>query len=575
VLDDKEDSCDAVRAELEESYDVQTFVNEEQFWEALRQTDRDPDVFIIDWLLPLAESVNHTAQELLDKLDAADSKYHAKEIIVLTTAGRHNMEVIDWTVEHNRPYVEKGQLFKLSEWLPGDCGGKVDQLAALSEHLKCAKKSLEEESKELCEEKAFNHGFCAIAKDIVDEAVDWDQFQKTMLRFLMRRMDCRCAALIWFNRPEQLQTNEGWLIGKSAASGDGERYFEERVYLRDLGHADGIRKLLEAQCRRSNDGPSTLHCIVNHFHDQPPRTEPHDDASLRNPFEEVRIAHLGRTSAKHLLMLPLTETAHVVDDSMLQLPGLQHDFVPAQGADVSPASPGELVGCVFLYDRNDGKEFGHDAPSVRRLLSLPLASALLSARDMPFRLFQRTGPCALFFGSMLPQTRHRSFFDLLRPHKVEGGIVSLTMEMLRFMMLAIAILIVAVPLKIFGTSILLGHPEEPSAAILGAIDHLVMMLTVVLVSMGLLILYQPKFAPRFAGAMPRWLYRFSQIGHLKKTILVLVGIIISIGILERFVATDEHMSVDQTEPLLQYSVAGVLLLLGIAVFVHFALHDEG
>ena len=92
--------------------------------------------------------------------------------------------------------------------------------------------------------------------------------------------------------------------------------------------------------------------------------------------------------------------------------------------------------------------------------------------------------------------------------------------------------------------------------------------------MGLLILYQPRFASEHNSAIPPWMDRFSRIGHLKRTILILVAVIFSIGLLERFVAVKTEDLQEHALPLLLYSAVGVGMLIGLALFLRLSLHDE-
>ena len=141
----------------------------------------------------------------------------------------------------------------------------------------------------------------------------------------------------------------------------------------------------------------------------------------------------------------------------------------------------QMVACLLLYDRLDGQPFTEDDEEVKRLHSLPLASVLIGARDMPFRLFSQEGPFATFFAwalRLMPRMLHCSLYRLRL--MVIGGM----MELLRFAMLIIAIAMLLWPLSafLFGQFGLFGRSENVTVEILGIIDKLVMMLTVILVS---------------------------------------------------------------------------------------------
>ena len=142
-----------------------------------------------------------------------------------------------------------------------------------------------------------------------------------------------------------------------------------------------------------------------------------------------------------------------------------------------------------------------------------------------------------------------------------------------------AIVVIALAMCVLPISELLGYrlaffvehrgENAPVARALETIDRLVMALTTVIVSMGLVMLYQPRFVPRLSDVLPGWVSRFTRIETLKSTILTLVTIIVSLGMLEDFV--HEKAGTMQS---LQRSAAGFLLIIGIAIFIRVALRSK-
>jgi uncharacterized membrane protein YqhA len=110
--------------------------------------------------------------------------------------------------------------------------------------------------------------------------------------------------------------------------------------------------------------------------------------------------------------------------------------------------------------------------------------------------------------------------------------------------------------------------------ILSHIELLLMLLTFILFSLGLVVLFEPVYA----RSLPKWMLNFTRISTLEGTLLRLVVIILAIHILGRFLdntTLPDHSTVRYSPyELALVTISVCLVNIAVGLFTKYFLHEK-
>jgi DNA-binding response OmpR family regulator len=519
LLDDDEDFRQDFQVLLRDRFDVLAVSTVAEFWEALR--DHGPfDLLVIDWLLD-RNHLSRTAEPILRQLKASRSTTPFRvltagkgevgtsslvaelggEIMFKADGGEMIQRIIDAVGSKKRsPQVEERPLeIRLKRSLETE---ELARQKAVQQEGLAAQKVQEAEKRESDAEEArrraeaertaqrdFADEWMEVCEQIVDDSRTHVEFSEELLRFLMRHIAAKAAAIY-------LNDDKTTVLASRmpANAGGGSRLRTETVHARSLGDLKAISNVLR---------DLSQHGFAADFARMP--------VGRRDNFPDVQQPALA--TAKEIFVQPLCQIVAGYDPQEDQAPDSRQVF-----------------GAIIVYPENEHSdtEFQETA---KLLAQLPLSAMLHASRDMPFRLYEEKGylVAALFFAFRFG----RSFFkrDINRrrisPWEARKRVVRAFMESFRSIMLFAS---VAGPLLVMGFCIWQSlHGEDFKLELLKSIGVSVILFTVLLFSIGLLVLYDPLAA----RALPGWMTKFSRPPEIERTILtsgITVLVLIMVGV---------------------------------------------
>lgn len=526
-------------------FDVLAVGSVEEFREVLRKGEFKPDLFLIDWLLSPSDEA--TAETLVEDL----YKTHQQTPRIVLTAGRGDEGTVRQITKLKCDYVIKGDLGTIREAIRrnfdivtatgapeqsesyytnsalevlektnkklekdvGDLKQKKDTLDNDVHDLEARKLELERKNQQ---DQFFFERFINVSKSIVDSGLTLLQFADRLLQLLLEFSECSLGVIISFKE-------KGGLLIDGSGQRDGNEsnpaqkltpYLGKTISVSDIGDSDHLQKLAQGT------GNNVKCQIFENFK---------TNKGAADTFTTTTLAGINRRS--HLLLIPI-------------------------------AMNGIVKGVILLFDKRNGKAFDED--DRMKLEQLPLSDILNGAEEMPFRSYDQNGLGKLILKKLFA-----------RPWEVKRRILSTAIELLQSIIALIAVFVIVLPgyhiVKYlikhwwFGVE---GH--TPHMEILGNIELLLMLLTFVLFSLGLVILFEPKYAQ----GLPRWMVRFTRLSTLEGTILRLVVIILAVHVLGRFLLADNRAVTDTALELFVVSLSICLITIAVGVFIKYFLHEN-
>jgi uncharacterized membrane protein YqhA len=552
AVDDEKSWRNELRRLLGDVCDIRIASTPSEFGQLLTDQLWVPDILVLDWLLwDDTASSWMTAETLVSRFNLQD---RVKDDVIIITQVAATTKASDWAFENSCNLVDKDNLdqdiVRLVTRHPWS--------AALSEQqwqhnylLARARQGLRER------EIRFISAFTEIVALVVNEKYEYDRFAERLLRFLVDA-GFGGGAILLFGRADAVaywpSANIALVSTDSAVNGidashlrpldKGEapedlhrteppidrRLIVEKILARELGSQRWFRRLAEEL------GPRTNHLLI--------QGEPFRNCAAINRFQECKLEGdtiLGATGP----------SVRMFRDAF---------FIPIQKEVIPDRSPGDIAGFVILFDRIDGHEFAFGELETQ-IASLPIGPTILSALEMPFRYEKR---------SILSQTLNKVLARLkLSGWEIKEYILGAVIEVLRFSLLVTAILSLALPIYDFFTQ----TPAHVLVVVVHHLDLVVISFSVTVVSIGILALYDPQFTSKFGSDLPPWMARFGHINQLKRTILILICIIVAIDLLEEFVANNMREFASGRGGYIVHVLLGLSIIVVLGVFVRLNLKE--
>lgn len=413
---------------------------------------------------------------------------------------------------------------------------------------------LELQQKRLQREKDFFERFIGVSKGIVDETLDLTQFAGDLLQNLVEYSDCLAGVIVSF------RDGAGVLVDRemnTQTMTDANNHVQERTIFKimrkrisvsDFSKIHHIQFLMLKSEDQSGDQTKNqrLQKLKAKFNKWGIGKRVFVESSIILPnfqndseaFTKIRLAEIKRRT--NLLLIPIKTN-------------------------------GAVIGAILLFDKVVGQCF--DKLDQENIEKIPLSDMISGAAEMPFRTYDQKG---LFKSILRVVTRLSSRVSLnVKPWDIKRFFISTYMELLRISVAIISIAVISVPIYLVVKHFL--HPVPGHTLhidVLGSIELLLMLLTFILFSLGLVILFEPSYA----RGLPRWMFDFTRISTLEGTLLRLVVIILAIHILGRFL--DSMQSPDNSTvryspfELLIISVSICFIAIVFGVFTKYFLHEE-
>lgn len=551
-LDDDEHWRKIITSGLSD-YDLRAVGAAEEFERVLSDPTFKPDLFLVDWLLsrsgevtaqPLLEKLLHTYpriprivltagkgdEEAALRIAALKCDYVAKgELEPIKDAIRRSIDTVANTgaPEQQDSYYEKAALRAVAKQ-QAELTRENEELAKENQKLEQRKETLEKQNQavqtQMEEAKEQVQGLVRRREELEKKNKQDQSFFERFLNVSKSIVDQRLSLRQVADRLLQLvleysDCSVGILISFDKRGGllidDDDKprtltaYLGKPISLSDVGDPDQLRALATENGSR----------IINNFK---------SDRLTDHTFVTTNLT--GITKRNNLLLVPL---------------GLN-----------------KVGGALLLFDKRKNTPF--DDEDKQKIEQLPLSDILNAAQEMPFRSYDQHG-----FGKFLLNQVHN------RPWEVKPKLLSTAIEFLQAIIYLISILVIVLP----GYHIVKyvidrwWHEIEvptPHMVILGNIELLLMLLTFVLFSLGLVILFEPKYAQ----GLPRWMVRFTRLSTLEGTMLRLVVIILAVDVLGRFLASHKHGFTDTAPELFVVAISICLITIAVGVFLKYFLHES-
>lgn len=485
-LDDDPVWLEIFNVKYGDMFDLRCFRSGEEFLSYLEAAsdvvEAKPNGLVIDWWLREDDEVT-TARETIE---SALQMFPGTPVVVLTH--EDSEELIRETHDLGAVYLDKEHVYERS-LLCRALGLEFDDTKVQSpvvfdnqDHyaLLATQHHLNKEGQRELQKRTYD--LISIIKDIVNPEFSFNALCTSLLKEILGREPQSGSALF---------VNAG-SFGGILLTRDGGGFREENITLHDLGHA---RRILE-RVERCEAGATM--CLNNLEKDV--------------DFQDIR--RVNSKHAKHALIFPVRR---------------------ATLYDEAENGPQALIGFFLLFAHR--KSFDSQRLSDAVFSDLPLTPMLQAAQAMPFR----------YFDDAPIQSRLLRWFHI-NTSSWWGELHRIMLETLRFGIFLVAVAFVVWPLIAFVIALIgvfsgsdMPDPivgEMPKTTlgempktILGIVEHLVMIFTLLVMSLGLLVLLEP----RNAGGLPAWIRRFTHIAALKSTVLTLVVILLAIFFLTEFI----------------------------------------
>lgn len=529
-LEDSEEWRESISESLDE-FDIRTAATEKEFKRKLEEDGLQPCLFLIDWLLSEGNA-SRTSEGLIRDLI---ENYNNIPRIVLTV-GADDAETLKTIAELQCTYVEKGSEKTLREAIREnigddesaehaqppvkDAGERYDE--SVDEILKNKKKA----EQEVARQQQFFERFVGVGKCAVDESLKLQDFVDELLHWLVEYNNCYAGVYISF------RNNEGYLVHReqpiqSNWRGDTvpdiSRVTLKHITIAEIGKFSEIKNLAKEVLDTPVDEPVryTKSRIVENY-------------QAMSIFARVRLTEIA--CRNHLLLAPV------------QMNGV-------------------AVGAILLFDRRDGRCF--DDQDKERINLLPLSDMVSGAEQMPFRMYEQKGGFKSILKVLLWLVYWGSFKQvILKPWEVKSWIISTYMELLWLGIAVISVAVIGFPMYYYFTY---SDHSIMQMKILNKIELLLMFLTFILFSLGLVVLFEPVYS----RSLPKWMLNFTRISTLEGTLLRLVAIILAIHILGKFLSLPDKVTGSYSvSELIIFSFGISVVIVTVGFFIKYFLHEK-